>query len=186
VHGRRIFALAGIGLLIVAVAVVGTIVSRGGDSSSEASNVPAAKKTIEVVVPEGYDRTQIAEVVKKAGLKGDYLKATESFKGFDMAKYGAGNAENLVGFLFPATYEVFKGAKVEDLVSKQLDAIVATSSFNARRRVALTTAHAHAAGLTQNKPAARRLLLRPRVPASRRLRSFAPPGPAFWLPEWRT
>jgi UPF0755 protein len=108
--------------------VVGTIVSRGGDSSSEASNVPAAKKTIEVVVPEGYDRTQIAEVVKKAGLKGDYLKATESFKGFDMAKYGAGNAENLEGFLFPATYEVFKGAKVEDLVSKQLDAFEMNAS----------------------------------------------------------
>ena len=122
------FALVGVGLLIIAVAAIGTIVSRGGDSSSEASSVPAAKKTIEVVVPEGYDRTQIAEVVKKAGLKGDYLKATESFKGFDLAKYGAENAQNLEGFLFPATYEVFKGAKVEDLVSKQLDAFEMNAS----------------------------------------------------------
>ena len=116
------WALVGLGVLIVVVAVLGTIISRGGDSNSEASGVPAAKKTIEVVVPEGYDRTQIAEVAKKAGLKGDYLKATQSFKGFDLAKYGAENAENLEGFLFPATYELFKGAKVEDLVAKQLEA----------------------------------------------------------------
>ncbi len=122
------FALVGVGLLIIAVAAIGTIISRGGDSSSEASAVPAAKKTIEVVVPEGYDRTQIAEVVKKAGLKGDYLNATESFKGFDLAKYGAENAQNLEGFLFPATYEVFKGAKVEDLISKQLDAFEMNAS----------------------------------------------------------
>jgi UPF0755 protein len=116
------WALVGLGVLIVAVAVIGTIISRGGDSSSEASSAPASRKTIEVVVPEGYDRTQIAEVTKKAGLEGDYLKATESFKGFDLAKYGAEGAENLEGFLFPATYELFKGAKVEDLVAKQLEA----------------------------------------------------------------
>jgi UPF0755 protein len=122
VHRRRIWALVGLGVLIVVVAVLGAIISRGGDSNSEASGVPAGKKTIEVVVPEGYDRTQTAEVAKKAGLKGDYLKATQSFKGFDMAKYGAENAESLEGFLFPATYELFKGAKVEDLVGKQLEA----------------------------------------------------------------
>ena len=70
VHRRRMFALVGLGLLIIAVAAIGTIISRGGDSSSEASGVPTAKKTIEVVVPEGYDRTQIAEVAKKAGPQG--------------------------------------------------------------------------------------------------------------------
>ena len=128
VHRRRMFALVGLGLLIIAVAAIGTIISRGGDSSSEASGVPTAKKTIEVVVPEGYDRTQIAEVAKKAGLKGDYLKATQSFKGFDLAKYGAEDAQNLEGFLFPATYELFKGAKVEELVAKQLEAFEMNAS----------------------------------------------------------
>jgi UPF0755 protein len=128
VHRRRMWALVGLGLLIVAVAVIGTIISRGADSSSEASGIPAGKKTIEVVVPEGYDRTQIAEVAKKAGLKGDYLAATESFKGFDLAKYGAEDAQNLEGFLFPATYELFKGAKVEELVSKQLEAFEMNAS----------------------------------------------------------
>jgi len=129
VHRRRIAALIGLGLLIVVVAAVGTIISRGGDSGSDAAaGIPAAKKTIEVVVPEGFDRTQIAAVAKKAGLKGDYMKATQSFKGFDLAKYGAEDAENLEGFLFPATYELFKGAKVEDLVGKQLDAFEMNAS----------------------------------------------------------
>ena len=128
VHRRRIFALVGLGLLILAVAVIGTIISRSGDSDSGGGAVPQAKKTIEVIVPEGYDRTQIAEVAKKAGLKGDYLKATESFKGFDLAEYGAENAQNLEGFLFPATYELFKGAKVEELVSKQLEAFEMNAS----------------------------------------------------------
>ena len=127
VRRRRMLALVGLGVLIVIVAVLGTIISRGGDSAPEPANVPAAKKTIEVVVPEGYDRTQTAEVAKKAGLKGDYMQATQSSKGFDPAEYGAEGADSLEGFLFPATYEVFKGAKVEDLVAKQLEAFEANA-----------------------------------------------------------
>ena len=128
IHRRRVWALVGLGLLIFVVAAVGTIVSRGGGDDDAASAVPKAKKTIEVVVPEGYDRTQIAEVAKKAGLKGDYLAASESAKGFDPAAYGAEGAESLEGFLFPATYELFKGAKVEDLVAKQLEAFEANAA----------------------------------------------------------
>ncbi|MDQ3759277.1 MAG: endolytic transglycosylase MltG, partial [Actinomycetota bacterium] len=128
VHSRRIWALIGLGVLIVAVAALGTIISRGGGEDAPAPAVPKRKKTMEVVVPEGYDRTQIADVAKKNGLKGDYLEATESFKGFDLAKYGAEDAENLEGFLFPATYELFKGASVDDLVAKQLEAFEANAT----------------------------------------------------------
>ena len=53
---------------------------------------------------------------------GDYLKASESFKGFDPAKYGAQGPESLEGFLFPATYELPRRPEAEDLVSRQLDA----------------------------------------------------------------
>jgi len=124
-HGRRVAALVALGLLIAIVAALGTIISRDGDDDAPAADAPKAKKTIEFVVPEGLDRTQIADVAKKEGLKGDYLKATQSFKGFDPAEYGAEGAENLEGFLFPATYELFKGATVEDLVAKQLEAFEA-------------------------------------------------------------
>lgn len=124
-HGRRVAALVALGLLIAIVAALGTIISRDGDDDAPAADAPKAKRTIEFVVPEGLDRTQIADVAKKEGLKGDYLKATQSFKGFDPAEYGAEGAENLEGFLFPATYELFKGATVEDLVAKQLEAFEA-------------------------------------------------------------
>ncbi|MDQ3728044.1 MAG: endolytic transglycosylase MltG [Actinomycetota bacterium] len=125
INRRRAAALVGIGILIVAVVAIGVFLSRRGGEEAPVSEPAKNRKTIEVVVPEGYDRNQIAEVAKKEGLKGDYLEATESVKGFDLAKYGAEDAKNLEGLLFPATYELFKGAKVSDLVKKQLEAFEA-------------------------------------------------------------
>jgi UPF0755 protein len=75
---------------------------------------------INVTIPEGEDRTQIAATIKDLGLSGDYLAASKSFKGFDPNKYGAKNPKSLEGFLFPATYELDPGATVDQLVSKQL------------------------------------------------------------------
>ena len=54
--------------------------------------------------------------------RGDYLKASESFKGFDPAKYGAQSPPSLEGFLFPATYDLPRQPTVDDLVARQLDA----------------------------------------------------------------
>jgi uncharacterized YceG family protein len=75
---------------------------------------------INVTIPEGEDRTQIAATIKDLGLSGDYLAASKSFKGFDPNKYGANNPKSLEGFLFPATYQLNPGASVDQLVSKQL------------------------------------------------------------------
>jgi UPF0755 protein len=77
---------------------------------------------VNVTIPEGEDRTQIAATIKDLGLSGDYLAATKSFKGFDPGKYGAQNPKTLEGFLFPATYELDPGASVDQLVSEQLQA----------------------------------------------------------------
>jgi hypothetical protein len=123
IHRRRLFAL--FGLLCLAFVVLAVVVIArhvGGGSSEPAQPPPKAQKTIDVTIPEGYRRSQIADIAKQDGLKGDYEEATKSVKGFDPNKYGADNPDSLEGFLFPATYEVFKNAKVEDLVSKQLDA----------------------------------------------------------------
>jgi len=122
VRRRRAGALIFLGVLIVLVAAVGVFLSRRDDDEAPATEPVKGRQTIEVVVPEGYDRTQVAEVAKKAGLKGEYLKATESVKGLDLKALGAEDAQNLEGLLFPATYELFKGAKVETLVKKQLEA----------------------------------------------------------------
>ena len=77
---------------------------------------------INVTIPEGEDRTQIAATVKDLGLSGDYLAASKSFKGFDPNRYGAQNPKSLEGFLFPATYELDPGASVDQLVSEQIQA----------------------------------------------------------------
>jgi hypothetical protein len=121
---RRIFgllavvvALAGIGALAYgAVEVVDRI---GGDDEP----APAAPQKLgTITIPEGLDRQQIADTVKEAGIRGNYVQATKSFKGFDPARYGAENPDSLEGFLFPATYELPRKAKVDDLISRQLDA----------------------------------------------------------------
>jgi UPF0755 protein len=77
---------------------------------------------INVTIPEGEDRTQIAATVEELGLSGDYLAASKRFKGFDPNRYGAQNPKSLEGFLFPATYELDPGASVDQLVSQQLEA----------------------------------------------------------------
>ncbi len=83
---------------------------------------PIKPKTITVTIPEGYDRTQTADLLKQDGVKGNYMKETESYKGFDPKKYGAKNPANLEGFLFPATYRLKPGEDVHDLVGLQLAA----------------------------------------------------------------
>jgi len=76
-----------------------------------------------LVIPEGYSREQIAPLVAEAGIEGDYLAASESFKGFDPTKYGAeGDPASLEGFLFPATYELGPVETAGELVGEQLQA----------------------------------------------------------------
>ena len=117
----------GIAFLIALLAIAGFGAKKVLDKVSgddEVFQKPVKALAVEdITIPEGLDRRQIADVAKKAGLKGDYEDATKKPpKGFDFDDYGAEDAENLEGFLFPATYEVEKDAKVEDLVDKQLDA----------------------------------------------------------------
>ncbi len=83
---------------------------------------PPPPKTLNITILEGPSREEVAPTVEDAGVEGDYLKATKSSKALDPADYGADGAENLEGFLFPATYELKAGAAVDDLVTQQLDA----------------------------------------------------------------
>jgi UPF0755 protein len=121
---RGTIALIALGALIVLIAGVGVVLSR----SSDDDDAPAVedrrggRKTMELTIPEGLGRPQIAEVAKDAGLNGNYEKASKSARGFNLKRYGARGADSLEGFLFPATYELFRGAKVDALVDKQLAA----------------------------------------------------------------
>ncbi len=81
------------------------------------------KETISVTIPEGLSRSEAADTVRAAGLPGDYMEATISSSELKPNDYGAqGRAENLEGFLFPATYELKPKSDVGDLVDQQLEA----------------------------------------------------------------
>ena len=72
---------------------------------------------VTVVVPEGRSRREIAASLTR--LKGNYLVATRRRP---PSGYGADRANDLEGFLFPATYTLKPGTDVSVLVAKQLQA----------------------------------------------------------------
>jgi uncharacterized YceG family protein len=95
-----------------------------------------APNVVTVVVPEGRSRREIAASL--SGLRGNYLAAT---KRPPPAGYGARGAHDLEGFLFPATYQLKRGASVNQLVAKQLAAFkqrFSSVSLRAAKRKNLT------------------------------------------------
>jgi len=86
------------------------------------STAPPPPKLLNATIPEGLARSEVVPILEDAGLKGDYIEATESSKLLDPADFGAKDATDLEGFLFPATYELKTGASVDDLVAQQVDA----------------------------------------------------------------
>jgi peptidoglycan lytic transglycosylase G len=106
-----------------------------GDVIDVLSKGPAAS-VVNVVVPEGRSRREIAASLE--GLSGSYLAAT---KRKPPSGYGATDATDLEGFLFPATYQMKPGASVKLLVAKQLQAFkqrFGTVDLRAAKRKNLT------------------------------------------------
>ncbi len=78
------------------------------------------KRVTTVTIPEGYSRSQAAQLVEEDGLEGDYTQETVRSKYLNPAKYGGEGAKDLEGFLFPDTFELKPGAPAADLVQLQL------------------------------------------------------------------
>ncbi|HVX34260.1 MAG TPA: endolytic transglycosylase MltG [Solirubrobacterales bacterium] len=95
-----------------------------GDAIDELTKEPGAGSvnptTVTVTIPEGYTRTQIAQLAKEDGLRGSYMKATKKSKYLDPAEYGGKQAKDLEGFLFPDTWELKRHRPVKELVRLQL------------------------------------------------------------------
>ena len=97
-----------------------------GDAIEALSKRPVvtAQATVDITIPEGPSRSEVAAIVRKAGVKGSYLAASRRFSGrLNPFRYGAPKGtRSTEGFLFPATYELKKGAPAKDLVDRQLAA----------------------------------------------------------------
>jgi cell division protein YceG involved in septum cleavage len=82
---------------------------------------PVVMRTVTVTIPEGYTRSQTAEIAKQEGLRGSYVKESVHSKYLNPARYGGKDAKDLEGFLFPDTFELEKHARAADLVQLQLE-----------------------------------------------------------------
>lgn len=91
-----------------------------GTALEALGQAPGRTDVTSLTIPEGLSRSEIAPVVEEAGLEGDYEQATRRAPMLDPSEYGAEDAESLEGFLFPASYELDRGATVDDLVKRQL------------------------------------------------------------------
>ncbi|MGA2471065.1 MAG: endolytic transglycosylase MltG [Solirubrobacteraceae bacterium] len=83
----------------------------------------SSTREIIVTVPPGLTRAQVAALAKKAGLRGNYARASEiSVTGLDPQAYGAHpGVYSPEGFLFPDTYYLYPHENVSGLVLDQLD-----------------------------------------------------------------
>jgi uncharacterized YceG family protein len=73
---------------------------------------------VRVTIPEGRSREEVAPLVRR--LDGSYRRATRRSPLLDPRDYEAPGPRTLEGFLFPATYELRRGASVRALVDQQL------------------------------------------------------------------
>ncbi len=116
-----VVALAILALLLVALGAV--VLVRALRHSKPPPPPSATVRVVKVVIPEGENRLQIAEIAAADGLTGSYAKAAERSPILNPVTYGAPrDTPNLEGFLFPATYDMVAGAPVSRLVAEQLEA----------------------------------------------------------------
>jgi hypothetical protein len=123
IYLRRLTAVLGVACLAF-IAVVVVVIAQRGNGEEEPAPAPSKPlKTFDLTIPEGYDRSQTAALAREAGIEGSYMKASRSApRGFNLAEFGARGADSLEGFLFPATYELFRSDRAQDLVQKQVEA----------------------------------------------------------------
>jgi UPF0755 protein len=97
-----------------------------GDVVEALTQGPKARvvKTFTVTIPEGPSRREVAPLIRRTQVTGDYLKASSTAAVLKRAhRLGAPRRVHTAeGFLFPATYQLYEGATAAQLVDKQLTA----------------------------------------------------------------
>jgi UPF0755 protein len=115
---RRLGIAAALAVVFLGIAAIAALAYKHFHRSTPP---PVVIRTITVTIPEGYTRSQTAEIAKQEGLRGSYEQASMRSKYLNPAKYGAKDAKDLEGFLFPDTFELEKHASAASLVQLQLE-----------------------------------------------------------------
>ncbi len=139
-RARRRGARAAVaGLVVVVIGLVVAVLTLRSHSAPRPK--PVAVPVVEhLLIPEGENRRQIAARVRAAGLTGSYLVASRRSPLLDPASYGAPpGTPSLEGFLFPATYDVYRGSPASEFVQRQLRAF--QENFGARARARARALH---------------------------------------------
>jgi uncharacterized YceG family protein len=93
-----------------------------GDAIDKLTAGPS-REIVQLTIPEGLSRREIAPLAGRAGIGGDYVRASADTSLLNAREYGLDKTpESLEGFLFPATYELRRGASASALVQRQLAA----------------------------------------------------------------
>lgn len=138
-RGRRVGVAVALGAVFLGLAAIAALAYRHFHKSTPPPVVVV--RTITLTIPEGYTRSQTAELAKEEGLQGSYTQDSVHSKYLEPAKYGGKDAKDLEGFLFPDTFELQKHAKAADLVQLQLE--------DFKRRIAgVNMGYAHSKNLT--------------------------------------
>ena len=81
--------------------------SNGAALSALTTAPEGRARSRDVLIPEGPGRREVAPLVAKAGVEGDYLAASKRSAALNPRDYGAPRGTpSLEGFLFPATYRL--------------------------------------------------------------------------------
>lgn len=87
----------------------------------------AKEGTVNVTIPEGFSAEQIGDILEKKGLfsKEDFLKAANTTEGYDfewLKEIKSSSKRNylLQGYLYPDTYNLYKTATPEEVISLML------------------------------------------------------------------
>jgi UPF0755 protein len=93
-----------------------------GDALAALTAAPKGAPTIDITLPEGPSRGELAARVAKAGVRGSYASASARSSLLNPRDYGAPKrTRTLEGFLFPDTYELTSStATAKRLVNDQL------------------------------------------------------------------
>ncbi len=118
---RRVAGALALPALVLVAVAAWLAIDRLTSAKHSAREPIAPAVIVRVLIPEGETRLQIAARAHAAGLRGSYLTASKRSELLDPAHYGApAGTPNLEGFLFPATYDLYRGDPASRLVHEQL------------------------------------------------------------------